>query len=61
MTVADVHLNWLNWSHFLILEGGPLVILINCVIFLSPFLYVTRMYMSTVSFLAQLISGIFCP
>ena len=54
----DVHLNWLNWFHFLILEGGLLVILIDCIIFLSPLLDVTRMSMLTVSFLAQLNSGI---
>ena len=33
----------------------------DCMIFLSPFLDVTRMSMSTVSFLAQLNSGILCP
>ena len=44
----------------LILEGGILVILTDCMIFLSPFLDVTRMSMSTVSFLAQLDSGILC-
>ena len=44
---------------FLILEGGLLVILIDCMIFLWPFLDVTRMSMSTVSSLAQLESGIF--
>ena len=44
----------------LILEGDLLVILIDCMIFLSPFLDVTRMSMSTVSFLAQLDSGILC-
>ena len=38
--------------HYLILEGGLLVILIDCMIFLSRFLDVTRMSMSTVSFLA---------
>ena len=28
ITLVDVlHLNWLNWFHFLILEGGQLVIL----------------------------------
>ena len=54
------HLNWLNWFHFLILEGYLLVILIYSMIFLSPFLNVTRMPMSTVSFLAQLGSGILC-
>ena len=51
-------LNWLNWLHVLILEGGLLIILIDCMIFLSPFLDVTRMCMSAVSFLAQLDSGI---
>ena len=51
---VDVHLKWLNWFHFLILVGGLLVILIDCMIFLSPFLDVTRMSMSTVSFLTQL-------
>ena len=44
----------------LILEGGLLLILIDCMIFLSQFLDVTRMSMSTVSFLAQLDSGILC-
>ena len=42
------------------LEGGLLIILIDFMIFLSPFLDVTRMSMSTVSFLAQLGSGILC-
>ena len=58
ITLVDVLQNWLNWFHFLFLEGGLLVILIDCMIFLSPFLNVTRMSMSTVSFLAQLDSGI---
>ena len=57
---TDVHLNWLNWFLFLILKGDLLVILIDCMIFLSPFLDVTRMSMSTVSFLVQLDSGILC-
>ena len=63
ITLVDVHLNWLNWLnwfHFLILEGGLLVILIDCMIFLSPLLDVTRKSMPTVSFLAQLDSGILC-
>ena len=51
---------WLSWFHFLFLKGGLLLILIDCMIFLSPFLVVTRMSMSTVSFLAQLNSGILC-
>ena len=37
-----------NWFHFLILKGGLLVILIDCMIFLSPFLDITRVPMSTV-------------
>ena len=41
-------------------RGGLLVILIDCMIFLSPFLHATRMPMSAVSFLAQLDSGILC-
>ena len=58
--LVDALQNWLNWFHFLFLEGGLLVILIDCMIFLSPFLDVTRMSMSTVSFLAQLNSGFLC-
>ena len=42
------------------LEVGLLVILIDCMIFLSPFLDVTRMSMLTVSLLAQLDPGILC-
>ena len=52
--------NWLNWFHFLFLEGGLLVVLIDCMIFLLPFLDVTRMSISTVSFLAWLNSRILC-
>ena len=59
-TLVDVPQNWLNWFHFLFLEVGLIVILIDRMIFLSPFLDVTRMFMSTVSFLAQLNSGILC-
>ena len=50
-------MNWLNWFHFLTLEGGLLVILIDCLIFLPPFLDATKMTMSIVSFFAQLDSG----
>ena len=57
---GSVHLNWLNWLHFLFLEEGLLVILIDCMIFLSVFLDVTRISMSTVSDLAQQDSGILC-
>ena len=45
---------------FSILEGSSLVILIDCMVFLSSFLDVTRICMTTVSFLAQLHSGIMC-
>ena len=54
-TLVDVHLNWLNWFHFLILGGGLLIILIDFMMVLSPFLDVTRMSMSTVSFPEQLV------
>ena len=58
--VDDVHSNWLNWFHFLILDGGLLYIQIDYMILLSSFLDVTRISMSTVSFLAQLDPGILC-
>ena len=60
ITLADVHLNWLNWFHFLILAGSLLVIQIDCMIFPLPFIDVTRMSMVTVSFLARLDPGILC-
>ena len=52
--MVDVHLNWLNWFCFLILEGDLLVILIDGMNFLLRFQDVTRMLLSTVPFLAQL-------
>ena len=59
LSIVYRYLNWLNWFHFLIvLELGQFVILIDCIIFLSPFVDVTRLSMSTVSFLAQLDFGI---
>ena len=30
-TLVDVHMNWRNWFHFLILEGGLLAILTDCI------------------------------
>ena len=54
ITLIEVYLNWLNWLHFLILEGGKLIILIDCMIFLSTFLDAIRISMSIVSFLVQL-------
>ena len=38
-TLVDVYL---NWFHFLIVEGALLVILIDCMIFLSSFLDVNK-------------------
>ena len=58
--LVDVNLNLLSWFHCLFAEGGLFVILIDGMIFLSPFLDITRMSMSTFSFLAQLDSGILC-
>ena len=60
ITQVDVRLNWLNWFRFLILVGVPLVTLIDCMIFRSPFPDVIRMSMSTVFSLSQLDSGILC-
>ena len=40
---GDVPLNWFSWFHFLILNRSLLIILIDCMIFLSPFLDVTRL------------------
>ena len=56
--LVDVHLNWLNWFHSVFLKGGLPIILTDCMIFLSPFLDVTRMSMSTVSFLMPIESEI---
>ena len=56
--MVDVLLNWLNWFHFLIFEGGLVVIPIDFIIFVSPLVDVTMMSMTTVSFLALLNSGI---
>ena len=47
ITLADVHLNCLNWFLFLILAVGPLLILIVCMIFVSPFYkdaYINRLF-----------------
>ena len=59
--LVDVLQNCLDWFHFLFLEGGLLVILTDYMIFQSPFLDVTRMSMSIISFFAQLDSGILYP
>ena len=49
----DVYLNCLNCFHFLILVAGPLVTQIGCT-FLSAFLDVIRMSMSTCVYVFQL-------
>ena len=56
--LVNVHLSWLNWFHFVILVGSPLVILIGYMNFLLLFLDLIRMSLSRVPFLAQLDSGI---
>ena len=43
ITLKDVHINWPNWFLLVILKQIPLVILIDCMLFLSPFLDVMRM------------------
>ena len=58
--LVDIHLNRLNCFHFVIFDGGLLTILINCMIFLSRFVDVTRISMSTVQFFSQQDPGILC-
>ena len=60
ITFVDVLQNWLNWLYLFFLEGSPFVILIDGIIFLSPFVDLTRVSMSKVSFLGQLDPGILC-
>ena len=43
IALLDVLQNWLNWFHFLFLKGGLLIILIDCMIFMSPFLFLYRL------------------
>ena len=50
ITLVDFLQNWLNWFLFLFFKEGLIVILIDCMIFLSPFPDVTRMSMLIVSF-----------
>ena len=60
-TLVCAHLSGLNWFRFLVFEGGLHLILRDCIIFLSQFLDVIRMFMSTGSFLAQVHSGFLYP
>ena len=52
ITMVAVHQNLLICSQGLILKEGLLIFLIECMILLSSFLDVTRMFMSIVYFLA---------
>ena len=58
ITLVDILQNRLNWFHFLLLDRGLLITLIDCIIFLSTFRDGTMMSKLTVSLLAQLDSGI---
>ena len=48
----------MNWFHLVPLVAVPIIILIGCMVFWSPFLDVITMSMPTVSFLAHRDSGI---
>ena len=52
ITLVYAHLNWPLLVSLSYLEGGLLVIVIDCMIFLWSFLDLARMSMSSVSFLA---------
>ena len=54
------YLNWVNWFLFLNIEGGLLVVLIDCMNFMAPFLDVMSISMTTVLFRKQLNSGVIC-
>ena len=45
--MVDVHLNWPKWFCFVILVGGPLFILISCMIILSIFLDAEDVYINS--------------
>ena len=60
VNLVDVLQKCLTWFHFPFFEEGLLVTLIDCMVFLSTFLDVTRISMSTLFFLAGLYSGILC-
>ena len=51
--VFSIDMNWLKWFRFFVPVGGQLMILMCCMIFLSSFLYIIRMSVSTVSFFAN--------
>ena len=51
--LVNIHINWLNRFHYLVLMRGPLIFLIGFMVFLSLFLGTAKVSMSTVIFLAQ--------
>ena len=59
-TLVDVLQNWLNWLHFRFVEGGLLITLVDCMIFLLPFVDVRWMSMLANSFITPRGSGILC-
>ena len=58
--MENVYLVWLNWFPYLVLVGGFVVILKDCMVFLSPLLDDIRMSIPTVSFIVQLYTEILC-
>ena len=58
--MENVHLVWLNWFPYLVLVEGFVVILKDCMVFLSPLLDDIRMSIPTVSFIVQLYPEILC-
>ena len=54
ITLVDIHVSWLTWLNVLIINGGLLVILMDCIIFLSPFLDCIKISIWTIVFLTQL-------
>ena len=59
--MVDVHLNWLDWFHFLIVVGSLTVIVIDWVVYLSPFLRCCEDVYVNIFFVVQLHNGIICP
>ena len=55
ISLVDVHLNWLNWFNFFILEVGLLVFLIDCTTIprCYKYVYVNRFFPRTARILAQ--------
>ena len=59
--MVDVHLNWLDWFHFLIVVGSLTVIVIDWVVYLSPFLRCYEDVYVNIFFVIQLHNGIISP